>query len=578
MKKRISQFFSALKLKQKVSVLFLSILLIYFILLVIVFYVVLQKQVYSYAYNNNQEAMVSIGKNLNSEVKKISNYSRLLIGNDAVRKYLKAEQGDGINYYNDALRAIYQIQNAYPETYSTYLIRYDNAVLKVGQGIDKLDLDLFFSDDLMNEIEEKAGGYVLRVNGGGTFQRADGEDVISMIRIVNDIDSLKPIGVMIVNFPVSVLESTYSEFISSDKDYAYYDRNYCRICGYVPYSAILQMVEYDQKDNAQEDKTNPWSSRHHQYINSYYNIPNTPYILMSREKVILWDNVSIELIIGIVAMILITGMGLLIIGLFISSYITKPIQKLVNSMQGVKEGWLRRVSFPHCDDEIGMLQDSYNEMLIETNQLIEQLLDKEASIKKAEFDILQEQIKPHFLYNTIEMIACLSMDGSRREVYGALETLGSFYRNFLSKGSSEVFLKTEVDIIKDYLKLEKLRYGDIFDEIFEIDEECMRIQVPKLMLQPLVENSLYHGIRPKGEKCIIKISVKRQEESIMIEVYDSGVGMSQEQLENILDNGKNFGLKRTLERFQYFAGERGSYTIESEESRFTCIRFVLQDE
>ena len=110
-----SRILTPQKLKQKVSVLFLSILLIYFILLVIVFYVVLQKQVYSYAYNNNQEAMVSIGKNLNSEVKKISNYSRLLIGNDAVRKYLKAEQGDGINYYNDALRAIYQIQNAYPE-------------------------------------------------------------------------------------------------------------------------------------------------------------------------------------------------------------------------------------------------------------------------------------------------------------------------------------------------------------------------------------------------------------------------------------------------------------------------------
>lgn len=567
-------FLNSMKIKQKIYLLFLGILLVYIGAFFAVYTGVFREQIYTYATNNSQSTIISIGKNLSTEIEKINTYSRILLSNESIKEYLTGNPADKMSGYQNAVRAISEVQSAYPKAYSTFVFRNDGSYFSIGGSVVKVNRQLLFSEKEMRCIKEKAGGFVLQMNGNGSFHAANGERLITLIRIINDIDTLKPIGVLAVNFPVSVLRETYSEFEGDQKRYSYYESDYNRICGKVKYDDIFFMRNQVLENSELIGEGKLWCERDNQNIFCHYQVPKTPFILASVEEVYLWNNVSGEIVRATAFLIGITCLSILIIGLFITFTITNPIQKLVKSMAGVKEGWLRRVSFDHCNDEIGMLKDSYNEMLVETNQLIEQLLDKEDSIKKAELDILQEQIKPHFLYNTLEMIAGLSLDGSREEVYGALETLGSFYRKFLSKGSSEVPMKIEIAIVQDYLKLEKLRYGDFFDDIYEIDEACESVLVPKLLLQPLVENSLYHGIRLKGERGIIKLTVKREQQDMIIEVYDNGVGMSADQMNNILDNGKTFGLKKTLERFQYFTGNKGTYHLESIESEFSRITFI----
>lgn len=133
--------------------------------------------------------------------------------------------------------------------------------------------------------------------------------------------------------------------------------------------------------------------------------------------------------------------------------------------------------------------------------------------------------------------------------------LGDFYRGYLSKGKNEIPLREEIEMVKSYLEIQKLRYGDIFEVEYEIDEKLLNILVPKLILQPLVENSIYHGIRLKGEKGIIKISVYKEKDRAHIVVFDTGVGMSEKQLQDIMNDeggGKSFGLKSTIERIQYY--------------------------
>ena len=180
----------------------------------------------------------------------------------------------------------------------------------------------------------------------------------------------------------------------------------------------------------------------------------------------------------------------------------------------------------------------------------------------------------------------MAMDSGAENVHSALETLGSFYRNFLSKGDREVPFEKEISIIKDYLALQKLRYGDIFEDVYDIAEDTLDFVIPKLILQPIVENSIYHGIRVKGEPGVIRISAKLEEKDLIVTVHDTGVGMTEEQIESILsetdadeasedDALSGFGLKGTIRRIRYYCKDRDAIQIVSEEGEYTEIRLKI---
>ena len=201
--------------------------------------------------------------------------------------------------------------------------------------------------------------------------------------------------------------------------------------------------------------------------------------------------------------------------------------------------------------------------------------------------VLQEQIKPHFLYNSIETIGFMALDAGAPGVHDALETLGSFYRNFLSKGDREIPLSREIWIVKDYLALQKLRYGDVIEDEYDIAEDTLSLVVPKLILQPIVENSIYHGIRQKGESGIIKISSRLKDGVLHLSVRDTGVGMSSQQIEELLSkehknkedpSSESFGLWGTIERVRLFCGEDDIVTINSEVGEYTEIEFMIRAE
>ena len=232
-----------------------------------------------------------------------------------------------------------------------------------------------------------------------------------------------------------------------------------------------------------------------------------------------------------------------------------------------------------------LLQETYNNLIEHVNELFTRLLEKEKAIQKAEMRVLHEQIKPHFLYNSIETIGCLAMDAGADNVHDALETMGSFYRNFLSKGDREIPLHREVQIVKDYLSLQKLRYGDIIEDTYDIASDTEKFIVPKLILQPLVENSIYHGIRLKGEKGIIKISSYLENDILHLKVKDTGVGMSQETIDSVLKSkstGKSdnvedsFGLWGTIERIRIYCNDDDVVRISSEPGEYTTIEFLIR--
>ena len=262
--------------------------------------------------------------------------------------------------------------------------------------------------------------------------------------------------------------------------------------------------------------------------------------------------------------------------------------RLANAMEANRqEGKLEKIDAGMAQNELGMLEEGYNNMITHVNELIASLIEKEKTLQKAEMRVLHEQIKPHFLYNSLETIGYLAMDAGAENVYTALETLGSFYRNFLSKGDREIPLKKEICIVQDYLSLQKLRYGDILKDEYDIAEDTKECIIPKLILQPLVENSIYHGIRLKGEEGTIRITSRLVDGALHVTVRDTGVGMEQEVIDRMLASGRenagsknedlseSFGLWGTIERIRCFCDNDDVVRIRSEVGEYTEIEFIL---
>ncbi|NDL68578.1 cache domain-containing sensor histidine kinase [Anaerotalea alkaliphila] len=560
------RWFASRKLKEKVRILFLGVITLYVLLFFFLYSFLIQKNMLEYALESNRSTMAAIGKNLEVELETTSAMSQLIMRNRDVVEYLKKDASKDPRLAYNATVAVFDISNTFRNVSSIYLFKNNGETLHISRGVTRVDMAVVRDPSWNWEIRQKDGGYVLRVDGDGAFSSPSGEPLVSFLRMVNDIETQQPLGMMAINLSRGLLDGTYSEMEGEGRQFAYMDPSR----GWLWDEPVdLGGLSPGDEDFEQTHGGNWWRP----WIASCHRVPDTPFVLAGRETVSINRFLSAEAAVSMAAVVLLTFASLGGLGLFLSIHITRPIERLSASMDQVKDGWLRRVSIELPDDEIGHLKDRYNNMLVEINRLIEALLEKEQAMRQAELEILQEQIKPHFLYNTLETIGYLALQGKREEAYEAIETLGAFYRKFLNQGNPEISLREEVAIVRDYLKLQKLRYEEVFEDAYELQEDLLEYKVPKLILQPLVENSLYHGLRPKGEPGIIRISVYAREGMLHICVYDNGVGMDQATREALLggENSKSFGFKGTLDRIRHFCAREDVVEVDSREGEYSRV-------
>lgn len=567
-----NNWFSERKLQQKMQIIFVAIIIVFAGLILSLYQFVIRMNLKQYALQNNKDTMMSIGSSVQAKINSTNTLSKQIMIDSVIKAYLNAQNGQDILLVAQANRAIDEFFSITEEIESIYVFRLDGNYIKIGNETIYFEADNFWRQELQEAIWARRGGYMIFYNGKGAFRGKKETNVLTFYRLINDVDTQKPIGILAINMNKDILYDCIKDFSNDIKGFCFMDEEgevlLEKNWGNKEYQLELGDVSYGQ-----EGKNRIFSEE----VFSYYRIPKTGLILLSYETIGLLSMVTKELSVSILVIVCFVLAVFLLLNYTMRRYVTRPLEKLVTSMGEVKQGRFHRVSIRLPDDEIGQLKDSYNQMMVELNRLVEELIDKEKVIQKAELDILQEQIKPHFLYNTIDMIANLALEAGAEPVFEALETLGDFYRRFLSKGSKEVTILEEIDIVRDYLRLQKLRYGDIFDDVYEIDKTLVGVTVPKLILQPLVENSLYHGIRMKGEKGLIRISVEKADGMVCISVYDDGVGMRPETIKDILDSRefRSFGVKGTIERIKYYYRQNCEVTIRSEIYRYTEVVIKL---
>ena len=566
MKKR----FLSLGLRKKIQFLFLCTMIVCILFCSGIFYLILENQMQQSIADKEISNRTAISNNLDSTMKSINSISRLTMLRSTVRTFLLAKSNSTPRTRN-AIQEIHDILNTFNLSCNVVILRMDGQYLNTGPGITYVNTGKIFETEWLDEVMAQKGNYVIKAGTRDAFRSNIGE-MVSFVRVINDINTQKPIGILAINLPSRFFEQAYEGLSGETSHFALYDTSGSLICKDNE-STFSSLNPENLLQNTREETDKLF----YKSIFTCDTLGDSHFILASRLEVRILDGLPAKLLVALIigAFILLAFMWL--INTYIAKNVIYPIQRLVDSMTEVQNGWLHRVSMNVSDDEIGLLKNSYNAMLIEINQLIEELLQKEKTLRMAELDALQEQMKPHFLYNTLDMIRYMALENRTDEVYNMLETLGNFYRRFLSKGSTDLSLGEEIEILKSYLTLQRTRFEDIFTDEYEIEEGLSSIRVPRLILQPLVENSIYHGIRPKGEHGVIRVTVKRQEDFLFLSIYDNGIGMSAHQRE-LLFSGKDsrsFGFQGTIERIRYYYKTEDVFEIHSVEGEYCEIILKL---
>lgn len=283
--------------------------------------------------------------------------------------------------------------------------------------------------------------------------------------------------------------------------------------------------------------------------------------------------------------ILIIGITCVILAVFLSimiaASITNPLIKLKKAMKYIGDGDFETRVHTNSKDEVGVLAMEFNKMAKRTSELMSNIFNEQKKKREYELALLQSQINPHFLYNTLESICGLAELNRNDEIINTVSKLAAFYRGVLSKGSNVIPVREEINITRNYLEIIKVRYGQSFDYLFELDEEVYRFNTVKLVLQPLVENSISHGLRNKKGKGLIVIKGFVDSDKVNLHVIDNGIGMKPEDIEIIFKpqgidyKTKSFGIKSTDERIKLYFGLDYGLEVDSTYGVGTTVKVSL---
>lgn len=536
----------------------------------------------AYTKRNADSLLRTLSSRIASDIENYKELSRIIMTDEKLVTFLRADsESVDIGMINDTRYGVMDILYVTEGVDSVMVLREDMIMMATNRFFYKYNYDVMNEEEWKEDILKAKGRAVVTLNCNGIASRSDNKPVITIGREINDILSQKRTGVLLMNISVDNLVAMLNKLN--------YDENICILGTDKTFLAGNSELMQYYSDEFLSEQVNSISrdSSEGKVLISGCKVEGLPIIIMNISPYAP-EGIPYTVLYILLLLLLVFIVSAILVAAYIRNSITKPVFDLSKIMDSNKQtGELKQIEKEMKYSELEMLKTSYNSMIDYVKALIAAIIDKEKTVQRMEMRVLQEQIKPHFLYNSIETIGYLALEAGADRVHNALETLGSFYRNFLSKGSREITLSREIAIVKDYLSLQKLRYGDIIEDEYDIPDEVKNFIIPKLILQPIVENSIYHGIRIKGEKGTIRITGRLIDNALHLIVRDTGVGMSKEQIEEILnkrrddsaeDESASFGLWDTIERIRIFCDREDVVRIRSEAGEYTEIELIIYSE
>ena len=422
---------------------------------------------------------------------------------------------------------------------------------------------------------KKDGDWIFETDGGGIVSyKSKNRNILSMIRVIKKKTDYSKLGILMVNIDEKTIREIFDSVGGNLNSNFYVLMNDILIFG--PKEKENYDVSKDIIGSLEENETKIVRSEENSMVYKKISSMIDGWTLAIETPMSSFSN-SISYFDTLIVLIVNIGM-LILCWLFISHTVSRPIQKMEEQMMYSKSIPENLEVDEECEDEITNLKRTYNNLLNSIRKLLERTKEEEKIIRKNELDLILEQINPHFLYNTLDVISGLTLIGDQDKSFQMTQALGRFYRNSLNSGCQVITVREELDIIKSYMTIINIRYNNEISIEYKVDENLLDILMLKLILQPLVENAVHHGMRQKEGKGKLCISVQALDDKLMeVSVRDNGVGIPEDKIRLILEGGyktskSGFGLHSVKLRVELFYGIEDAVSISSQPGCWTEVR------
>ena len=405
------------------------------------------------------------------------------------------------------------------------------------------------------------------------------DEIMSCVKAIWNPNTSGYDGVLLLDFRLSAFDENIKNITLGSRGFLYVTDTEGQDIIYAPYNPVIYRIDnHFVLSNAKEKTVVRVGNESYQVVfrrSNGWNIMGVFPVSDIRATVNQLQYVTITLFVCTLVLMLVFSNR-------INSMLIDPLGQLQALMRSAENGNID-VRFPvKSDDEIGALGNSFNKMLSEIQKLLVIIDEKNEQKREAELQVLQEQIKPHFLYNTLDTINWIAVECGAAEIVKLVTALTNLFRLSLNKGKELITVKNEIEQVKNYLIIQSIRYEEVFDCSFDLWPGTSECSVLKLILQPLVENSIYRGIKEKASKIAsfsghITVTVKKTEDMIVLSVKDDGMGMTPgrvEEINKMFTSGVQtvgFGLFNVNQRLKCAFGEKYGLSLTSVEGEWTEV-------
>ena len=504
----------------------------------------------------------SIDSSLTTVFENANNYSKLILADRVVQEQMKT--GNIVSDFERQqllISQIYSITQFSESIDMVWLTDQNEQQLTVGKSAD-------FS------IEKNSTEYdwIKKLNGKAKLltKEQNGQNYSVLVRAFKDLNKFRTFGIIGVRIDNKKLRSLISKSSTSDDEKIIIlnedNEIICSVGNFYEFMKNSEIVRELEKSESEVI--------HRQRINgkNYYTsgIVNKEkgWKIIRYSPMIKTDGFSSVFRFNI---ILIMGLGFFIIciSLTLARFLTVPVQALLEKMKSIEQGELEKIEEKAYLAEFRQLFHGYNKMTDEIKRLFQDTIEKQKRIRIVEMNEMQELMKPHFLYNTLEALEALILMDEKEKSAKLIRCLGQFYRKSVSGGREFLTVNEEIQIVKDYADILKIRFGNSFKFDVRLDETCRNFKIPKLTIQPLVENSFQHGIRIQEKYGYIQVNVQRENDKIHISVIDNGQGIPDNIIKEmeegkVPDEKRSLGLRGTVQRLKVIYEDAFSYEIHNE--------------
>ncbi|MCG8502937.1 MAG: sensor histidine kinase [Firmicutes bacterium] len=509
---------------------------------------------------SNFNTVKQIAGNIEMILQDVHDTSLHIFQNDDIRDFLKLsyhDSKDNIDKYNIKIQQTLM-----------YLLSSKRYIHSIHiKGFNGIAVD---TKGTYGQIDEKTERQILQLKGRGLWicDELSNYDktttqAFSLIRVMNDIHNITDkLAILKINIDEQEISKIYEDHLISDKgDFVIIDRQNTIISA-LNKETLGKQVQNEWINNRTLDaKTGyykiRWNDEH--YLVTYYNIGHVDWTLLNLVPLdeLVKENKIIQrvVLLGILSSIIVC----IIVVFIFSVKVLSPLRQ-VRTLMGSLENEHFDVNMDiRGNDEIALLGISFNKMSKRLKTLMEVVYATRLKQKEAELKALQAQINPHFLYNTLDTIYWMGRIENAFETSKLVEALAKLFRLSLNKGNEFTTVRNEVEHLENYIIIQQKRYEDIIDFSINLSEEVLDCKVVKLILQPLVENAIYHGIEKKGQKGTIDIMIEKKNDRLLYIITDNGQGADEKEinglLQNVTNHNRGFGIKNVNDRIKLYFGE-----------------------